>query len=122
MAHDLGDDRELRLPGAGDDGHHPVADAEAADAGAGRDDLAGQLEAGQLGRGGARRGRVVAVPLHDVAPADAGGPHSHEQLTGAGLGIGVLAPREPPVDDGDRVHRAQPRWSIGTSSRGPGPM
>ena len=44
----LVDDRELGLAAAGDDRHHAVARLEALHAGADLDDLAGQLEAGDV--------------------------------------------------------------------------
>ena len=114
--HDLGDDRELRLPGAGDDGHHPVADTEPADAGSRRHDHARKLEARQLGRGRARRGRVVAVPLHDVArlmPAAALARAAH-RCRARDRGA-APQPRR-------RCDRAGNRAGPSGRSRGPGPM
>ena len=101
---DLGHDGQLGLAGAGDDRHHPVARAEPPAAGADGHDLAGQLEAGQVGRRRAGRRRVQPLGLHQVAAAHAGGPHPHQQVAGAGLGVGLLAPGDGAVDDRDRVH------------------
>ena len=59
----LVDDRELGLAAARDDRHHAVAGLEALDAGAALDDLARQLEAGDVLRRAGRR-RVAALELH----------------------------------------------------------
>lgn len=42
--------RPLGLGAAADHGHHPVADGVALDAGSDREHLAGELEAGDVGR------------------------------------------------------------------------
>ena len=42
--------RQLGLGAAADHGHHPVADGVALDAGSDREHLAGELEAGDVGR------------------------------------------------------------------------
>ena len=67
----LVDDRELGLAAAGDDRHHAVAGLEALDAGAALDDLARQLEAGDVLRRAGRR-RVAALELHDVGAVEPG--------------------------------------------------
>ncbi len=80
------------------------------------DDLAGQLEAGDVG-GRAGRRRVEAGDLQPVGAVEPGGPHRDEHLAGAGHGVGVLAPLERAVDDRDRVHgggAASAAWSMGT--------
>ena len=63
-------DRELGLAATADDGHDAVAQLEADRVPARRDDLAGQLEAGDVGRR-ARRCRVAARELVDVGAVDA---------------------------------------------------
>jgi hypothetical protein len=90
----LVDDGQLRLATPADHRHHPVAGAEPLRGRAGRDDLAGQLQARDIGRA-ARRGRVQAVPLEHVGSVDAGRPHRHQHLAGARLGVRALAPFEP---------------------------
>ena len=105
---DLGHDGQLGLARAGDDGHDPVARAEAPAAGPEGEHFAGQLEPGQVGRRRAGRWRVQPLDLHEVAAAHAGGPHPHQQLAGSGLGVGLLAPGDPAVHDRHRVHARRP--------------
>ena len=52
-----------------------------------RDDLARELEAGDVGGRAGRRG-VEARPLREVGPVEAGAVHPHEHLARARLGIG----------------------------------
>ena len=73
-----------------------------------RDDLACELEAGDVG-GRVRRGGVQARALHHVGAVEPRGPHPDEELAVAGLGIGVVAPEHGAVDDRCRVHRATVR-------------
>src|SRR4051812_11806486 len=97
--------RELGLPAAADDRHDAVARGEAVRPGAARDDLAGELEAGDvLGR--ARRRRVDAAPLHHVRPVDAGGLDADEDLAGPRLGVGVVLDGQLLVADRDGAHGA----------------
>ena len=63
--------------------HHLVADLPARDAGAERDDLAGEFETGNVGR--ALRRRIEALALHHVRPVDAGGRDLHQHFALAGL-------------------------------------
>ena len=73
-------ERELGLTAAADDGHHPVADGEVLDSRAGGHDLAGELEAGDVGGGVGRRG-VEAPPLDHVGAVEARGLHRDQELT-----------------------------------------
>ena len=84
--------------------------------GAEADDLAGQLEAGDVG-GGAGRGRVEAHHLEAVGGVDPGGADADQDLAGAGRGVGALVPDEFLVDDGVGVHRRSRRPSAGRSAR-----
>ena len=65
--------------------HRRGHQCEAGGAG-GLDDFACDLEAGKVG--GARWRRILAHPLHDVGPVDAGSGHADEDFTGARLGHG----------------------------------
>ena len=94
---------QLGLAAAAHHRHHPVAEAEALDPGADFHDLAGELDAGHVG-GHAGWRRIKALTLEHVGSVEAGGAHGHEQLAGAGGGVGVLAPNELAVDDRHRVH------------------
>ena len=59
------------------------------DAVAVRDDLAGELEAGDVGAATGRR-RVEAGALHEVGAVEPGAVHAHEHLARTGLGIGAV--------------------------------
>ena len=67
------------------------------------DDLAGELEAGDVLRR-ARRRRVVAGELHHVGAVEPGGADADEQLAVLGLGVGVLGDLDPAVADGGGAH------------------
>ena len=56
-----------------------------------RHHLAGELQSRDVGRRPGR-GRVEAPALHQVGGVDAGGAHRHQQVAGAGLGVGMLTP------------------------------
>ena len=99
-------DRELGLAAAGDDRHHAVAGLEASDAAAALDDLAGQLEAGDV-RGRARRRGVVAGDLQHVGAVETGGADADEQLPVLGLGIWVLGDLYPAVANRGGTHAAE---------------
>ena len=99
----LVDDGELGLAAARDDRHHAVAGLEAPGAAAAGDDLAGQLEAGDVG-GRARRRGVAAGELQHVGAVEPGGAHADEQLAVLGLGIGMLGDLDPAVADGGGSH------------------
>ena len=99
----LVDDGELGLAAAGDDRHHAVAGLEAADAAAAGDDLARELEAGDVLRR-AGRGRVVAGELHQVGAVEARGADADEQLAVLGLGIGAVGDLDPAVGNRGGTH------------------
>ena len=102
------DDGQLGLGAAAHDRRHPVAVLEAGHAGAGGDDLTGQLEAGDVGGAPGRR-RIQALDLHRIGGVDARGPNPDEELSLGRLGVGVLPDLDPPVHDGDRSHRRSVR-------------
>ena len=74
------------------------------DAGAESDDLAGQLEPGDVRRG-AGRGGIEALELHHVGAVEAGGMDADEQLAVLGLRVGVLVDGDRAVADGGGAHR-----------------
>ena len=99
-------DGELGLAAAADDRHHAVALGEALGARAAGRDLAGELEA--RGCRAARRaapGSALA-PLEHVGAVEAGAADAHEQLAGAGLGVGMLLDEDLAVADGRGAHQA----------------
>jgi hypothetical protein len=96
---------ELGLAAAADDRHHAIARAEPLGARPARDDLAGELEAGDIRRR-ARRRRVQAAPLHHVGAVDAGRLDADEDLARPGLGVGVVLDAELLVADRDGAHGA----------------
>ena len=101
----LVDDRQLGLAAAGHDRHHAVAGLEALDAGADLDDLARELEAGDvLGRAG--RGGVAAAELHHVGAVEAGGADADEEVGVPGDRVGVLLDGDRSVANGCGAHRA----------------
>ena len=67
------------------------------------DDLAGELEPGDVGRRAGRR-RVVARALVDVGAVEPGGAHADEDLAGPGLRVGVLGDDDLAVADGGGAH------------------
>jgi len=75
---------------------HQIADLEGlseyAHVGAGRDDGPRTLQARVRRRAG--RGRVVALPLQQVGPVEAGGGDGDQDLAGPGDGVGHLGPGE----------------------------
>ena len=100
----LVDDRELGLAAAGDDRHHAVAGLEPLDARAALDDLARQLEAGDVLRRARRRG-VAALELVHVGAVEPGAADAHEQVGVAGDRVGVLLDGDRAVPDRGRAHR-----------------
>jgi hypothetical protein len=87
----LVDDAALGLPAAAHDRHHPVAGGEAPGAGPERLDLAGELQAGDVGRRAGGRG-VGAAALQHVRAVQPGAADPDEDLavTGArGSGFSV---------------------------------
>ena len=96
--------RQLGLAAAPDDRHHAVALREALRARAERLDLAGELQAGDVG-GRAGRRRVGAPPLEHVRPVQARCAHANQQLALAWLGIGALLHDQLPVLNGYGTHR-----------------
>ena len=96
--------RQLGLAASSHDRHHAVALRESLRAGAERLDLAGELQARDVGRGAGRR-RVGAPPLEHVRPVQARGAHANQQLALAGLGIGALLHHQLPVLNGYGTHR-----------------
>src|SRR4029079_11388431 len=91
---------------AADDRHDAVALVEARRAGAEADDLARELEPGDVGRG-ARRGGVHAAALHHVGPVDPGAADADQDLAAAGLGIRMVLDAQLLVADRDRAHGAE---------------
>ena len=71
------------ITAADNERHHHVAVLPARHALAARDNFAGDLKAGDVGR--ALRWRVEAHALHDVRPIDAGGGDLDEDLAGLRL-------------------------------------
>ena len=105
--------RQLGLAAASDDRHHPVTHVEALRVGAERGHLAGQLEAGDVGRR-AGRGGVGAAQLEHVGAVEPGGLDPHEDLAARGLRIRPLLDDELPVLDrhgahGREIYRANSR-------------
>ena len=96
--------RQLGLAASSHDRHHAVALGEALGARAECLDLAGELQARDVG-GGAGRRRVGAPPLEHVRAVQAGGADANEHLALAGLGIGAVLHHELPVLDGHCTHR-----------------
>ena len=99
-------DRELGLAAAGDDRHHAVAGLEALHAGAALDDLARQLEPGDVLRRAGRRG-IEALELQHVGAVEAGAVDADEQVGVAGDGVGVLLDGDRAVADGGGAHAAR---------------
>jgi hypothetical protein len=99
----LVDDGQLGLAAAADDAHDAVALGEPLRPGAAGDDLAGQLEAGDVG-GHAGRGRIAAAALEQVRAVEPGRADAHEDLVRAGLGVRVLLDEHLAVADGGRAH------------------
>ena len=94
---------QLALTAAADDRHHAVADGEALGARAERDDVAGELEPGDVGRR-AGRSRVRAAALEHVGAVEAGGAHADEHLAVPGLGIGMVGDEHLAVADRGGTH------------------
>ena len=102
-----GRDRDpLRVPAAAEQRAHLVADGPAGHAVAERGDPARALQ--PRVRRGARRRRVVALPLQEVGPVDRAGGDLDEHLAGAGLRVRHLGPLQhlgtAGLADRDRVH------------------
>ncbi len=95
---------ELGLAPAAHDGGDPVALGEALGLGPARQDLAGQLQPGDV-LGGAGRGGIAAAPLQQVGPVYPCTMHPDEHLAGARLGIRPLGHAELLVLDDHRSHR-----------------
>jgi len=110
----LVDGAALGLAATAHHAHHLVAHGEPAGAGADGLDLAGQLEAGHVGRGPWRR-RVEAPGLQEVGPVQAGRLDPDHDLARARYRVGALPHLDPPVpcaDDGE--HQATLTASLGT--------
>ena len=80
--------QQLGLGAAAGDAEHPGAERGRRDAGAERDDLARELEPGDVGRRAGRRG-VVPRELHEIGAVQAGAVHPYEDLTRPRFGIGA---------------------------------
>ena len=98
--HPLGRDDVFGLPPAADDPEDPVADLERpGDARPERLDLAGELQARDVGRHSRRR-RVIAPALHQVGPVQPARPHPDPDLVAPAAPAwerrGLPAPRGPP--------------------------
>ena len=100
-------DAELGLAAAADDGHHAVALGESLGPRTPAHHLAGQLQAGDVGRR-AGRGGVAPAALEHVGAVQPGGAHPDEDLPRARLGVGVLADGHGSVADGRGSHA--PGW------------
>jgi len=92
-------------PAAADDGHDPIALAEALGVTTEPDHLARQLEAEDVGRRAGRR-RVAALALEDVGAVDAGRADANQHLRRAGLRIGMVGDDDLTVAGGCGAHRA----------------
>ena len=90
---------QLGLAAATGDAEHARADRGLGDAVAERDDLARELEAGDVGGRTGRRG-VEAGALREVGAVEAGAVHAHEHLARTGFGIGAFL--DPQLLVGDR--------------------
>ncbi len=90
----------LGLAAAAHDPHDPVAGLERERRRPDGLDGAGELQAGDVGRHPGR-GRVVARPLVQVGPVDAGAVDPHEDLVGGRFGDGPVLDDEAAafVDD-----------------------
>jgi hypothetical protein len=99
----LVDDGELRLAPAADDRHDPVALVEASRARPPPDDLACELEPGDVGRLAGRR-RIAPAPLQHVRSVDARRLDADQDLAVAGLGIRALLGGQLAVDDRCGLH------------------
>src|SRR4029079_12385180 len=113
----LVDRGEPGLPAAAHDRHHAVAQAEARRARAERDDLAGELEPGDVLRR-ARRGGIHATALHDVGAVDPGGPDADEDLAAARLRVRAVLDEDLLVADRDGAHGAAVKH-LGAAGAGP---
>ena len=96
---------ELRLPAAAGDRHHPVTLDEPLRAGAAGDDLAGELEPGDVLRR-AGRSRVAAAELMHVRAVQPGSPDADQDLASAGLRVWMLLDEDLAVADGGGAHGA----------------
>jgi hypothetical protein len=94
---------QLRLPAAADDRHDAIPLGEPIGPRAATDDLARELEPGDVRWGAGRRG-IQAPALHQVGAVDSGGADADEDLAGAGLGVGVLLDEDLAVADGGGAH------------------
>src|SRR5581483_2379325 len=101
--HPLVHNGELGLGPAADHGHHPVALGKGGDGVTDAHHLAGQLQAGDVGRAAGRR-RIEPLHLDQVRVVEAGGTHANQQLALPRLGIGVVPDLDLVVDDGGRSH------------------
>jgi len=90
----LGGEDELGLGAAAGDAEDAAAGLPPEDGGADGDDLAGELEAGDIA-GSAGRRRVMAAALEDIGAIEAGGVDADEDLVSPGEGgVGELADGE----------------------------
>jgi hypothetical protein len=80
---------QLGLTTAADHGHDAIALLETSGAGAGGDDLAGELEPRNVRRRTGGRW-VEAAPLHHVGAVQAGRLHPYEDFAGARLRVRML--------------------------------
>ena len=103
--HTLVRQRKLGLPTAADERHDAIADREAFDVTAERNDLTGELHARNVRWAPGRR-RVQPASLRHVCTVEAGRAHVDEQLARARLGIGMLPPLQPALGHGHRPHGA----------------
>ena len=79
------------------------------------DDLAGELEARDVGRRAGRR-RIATAQLHHVGAVQPAPRDAHEHLAGAGDGVGVLAQLDLAVDDRRGPHGAKASRTSRSSS------
>jgi len=104
----FGNEDELCLSAAAGDAHHAAAGFPTQGGGAGGDDLAGEFEAGDIGRG-AGRGWVKAAALENIGAVETSGVNANEDLVAAGKGrIGEIADgknlRTPGLSDQNGAH------------------
>jgi hypothetical protein len=116
----LVDGHQLGLTTASDNRHHAVANREALSGRPKRDDLAGDLHAGDVLRGAGGR-RIETTSLHHVRAVQPRRAYAHEHLAGARRRVGVLLDHDLLVANGGGAHLAKPTRSQNYARAGRGP-